>query len=193
MFDDQMVFGFAEEPIEEINQPSAPIDYPDPNVIRDTDCKTIRMFKANLFYKNGELVWRVKKGKVDSGHKAGYLENGYTRVTLKGRRFYSHTIIWRMFFGNYNQKTHKVDHKNGKDKGDAIENLRLATNSQNAQNRIRTRGDMYGVSWHKANRKWRSAIMVNGTKHEKFFHKKESAAAWRRMMEEKLHGEYSSR
>jgi hypothetical protein len=193
MFDDQMVFGFAEEPIEEINQPSAPIDYPDPNVIRETDCKTIRMFKANLFYKNGELFWRTKRGKVNSGHKAGHLQNGYTRVTLKRRKFFSHTIIWRMFFGNYNQKTHKVDHKNGKDKGDAIENLRLATNSQNAQNRIRSKGIMHGICWHKEKRKWRAEIMGNGIKYDKCFYKKENAIAWRRMMEEKLHGEYLSR
>lgn len=195
MFDDQMVFGFADEPIEEINQPSAPIDYPDPNVIRETDCKTIRMFKANFFYKNGELIWRARSNNVKkAGEKVGYLTKlGYTRVKLKGRSFYLHVIIWKMFFGNYDQKTYKIDHKNGADKGDAIENLRLATNSQNAQNRIRSRGDMHGVSWHKASRKWRSAIIVNGTKHEKFFHKKENAIAWRKMMEEKLHGEYSSR
>lgn len=193
MFDDQMVFGFAEEPIEEINQPSAPIDYPDPNVIRETDCKTIRMFKANLFYKNGELFWRTKRGKVNSGQKAGHLQNGYTRINLKGKRFFVHTIIWRMFFGDYNQKTHIVDHKNGKDKGNAIENLRLATKSQNAMNMKRKRGELHGVHWKKEKRKWRADIMANGIRHQKFFHKKENAIAWRRMMEEKLHGEYSSR
>lgn len=194
MFDDQMVFGFAEEPIEEINQPSAPIDYPDPNVIRDTDCKTIRMFKANWFYKNGELIWRARSNKINAGQKAGSLtKEGYTRVKLKGKNFYSHTVIWRMFFGNYDQKTYKIDHKNGVDKGNAIENLRLATASQNMINKIKSKGDMHGVSWDKGSRKWRSQIKVNGTKHDKFFHKKENAIAWRRMMEEKLHGEYSSR
>lgn len=191
MFDDQMVFGFAEEPIEEINQPSAPIDYPDPNVIRETDCHFIKMIKSRFYYQNGNLIWRQGLRK---GLKAGYkMADGYNQVELKNKKFMIHILIWKMFFGNYDSNKYVIDHKNGKEDGDCIENLRLATKSQNAMNIKRKRGEMHGIHWDKKSRKWRATIKKDGIKYVKFFHKKENAIAWRKMMEQKLHKEYLAR
>ena len=59
----------------------------------------------------------------------------------------------------------QVDHRNGDGLDNRKENLRLATPSQNQQNRhnlsLNTSG-YRGVTWHKKCQKWQSVIKLNG-------------------------------
>ena len=62
----------------------------------------------------------------------------------------------------------KVDHRDHDTLNNTRGNLRLATVSQNAANRLgadRTnKCGIRGVFWHKGNRKWAASIRVNGKK-----------------------------
>jgi HNH endonuclease/AP2 domain len=73
-----------------------------------------------------------------------------------------------------------VDHIDGNSLNDQRENLRLATDSQNARNRGKQRGcsSIYkGVSWHNGNKRWRAYIKHLGvTRHLGYFDSEIEAA-----------------
>jgi hypothetical protein len=59
----------------------------------------------------------------------------------------------------------EVDHQDGNGLRNTRDNLRLATKSQNAQNKKKPCGGtsrFKGVSWRESNKKWRAQIRANG-------------------------------
>lgn len=60
----------------------------------------------------------------------------------------------------------EIDHINGDESDNRICNLRLATKSENQQNKRRPRKDnkagLLGVCWFERAKKWRAQITVNG-------------------------------
>ncbi len=61
-----------------------------------------------------------------------------------------------------------IDHINGDGYDNRIENLRLATQSQNTMNfkgcRVDSKHNARGVSWNISNKKWESSICVKGNR-----------------------------
>lgn len=83
--------------------------------------------------------------------------NGYLSVCVDGRRCGVHRLIWALHFGGWPKG--EIDHINGSRTDNRLQNLRLATSSQNHCNSKPRRGGMKGVSKHRNS--WVAQITVN--------------------------------
>lgn len=113
----------------------------------------------------GLFRWRKTPANgVKVGDVAGYDNGqGYRKITIKGRHFRAHHLAWAMMHGEYPDGV--VDHINGIRDDNRIVNLRLATHSQNSQNRRchqNNRAGLKGVSWRARERRWHAHIRVDG-------------------------------
>lgn len=103
----------------------------------------------------GWFRWRVSRGTRRAGSLAGTYSQGYIRVKLLGAQYMAHRLAW--LYVNGNLPTTEIDHINRVRNDNRIENLRLATHSQNTRNaniRIDNKTGVRGVSWHKQSRSW---------------------------------------
>lgn len=88
-------------------------------------------------YKNGMLLWRSNsvRGKVKAGDRAGYVDtDGYRAVGISGVYYKEHRVIWRMHHPRSLMPT-ILDHIDGDRSNNKIENLRVATASENMRNK----------------------------------------------------------
>lgn len=120
----------------------------------------------NLFeYKEGMLYWRIKpknsrsaKGNMEAGSQSG---NGYKKVTVNKKAFYTHQIIFLMQHG-YIPKL--IDHVDGNSKNNNIDNLRESNKSLNACNAktpVTNTSGHKGVIWSKREKKWIARVQIN--------------------------------
>jgi hypothetical protein len=107
-------------------------------------------------YRDGALYWRPGHGRTNGplGSRAG--REGRLQVHVDGVARYVHHLVWLYHHDEW--PIGQVDHINGNKHDHRIENLRVVTNSQNAQNRR-----IRGVTFEKrqATRPWRARIMVD--------------------------------
>jgi hypothetical protein len=100
----------------------------------------------------------------------GFLQQGYLCVVLwhhgKERKFRLHQLAWLYVHGVWPDPM--LDHINGIKTDNRINNLRIVTNAQNAQNRTiyKTKSDLpksgfKGVHWVRSSNKWRASIGCN--------------------------------
>lgn len=90
-------------------------------------------------------------------------KNGYLYGTIDNSHLLSHRVIMAMQLGYWPKET--VDHINGDRTDNRLENLRLATRSQQSRNTSSAKGgtsQYLGVSWRANRSKWRSVIFVDG-------------------------------
>lgn len=130
--------------------------------------------------KTGNLIWKRKVAyRIKVGDKAGRTNSsGYIQISVGGRFYLAHRLVWLIFHGEIPDSD--IDHINGDRKDNRIENLRIATRSENSQNQRRCRLDsksgVIGVSWKSKNNKWRAQININGkVTHIGLFEDKEAA------------------
>jgi HNH endonuclease len=165
--------------------------------------KTIRPLPSQeelyrLFeYKEGNLYWKIKASRrIKIGDKAGCLLScGYIQLKIYTVNYLIHRIIWCYHFGPIVDKL-QIDHIDGNKTNNIIENLRLATNSQNQFNNKRARRNskshILGVDWSKASSKWRAQICKNNKKiHLGFFVNQEDAIAARKAAELQYFAEFA--
>lgn len=114
-----------------------------------SDETLLRAMKLRYRYDeiNGRLVW--EKPLRNMTKKPGDIVGGktsrrYASVFLLGHRFSVHRLIWLWHHGHY--PTGNIDHINGNQHDNRIENLRIATPAQNAANRVRKSKHGPGVS-----------------------------------------------
>jgi hypothetical protein len=145
-------------------------------------------------YRDGELFWRTRPAThfVDvwrqrifnsrqAGTKAGSICSGYLMVNFGFGKVSVHRLVYLMHHGNLPKE---IDHIDGNKTNNKIENLRVATHSQNLRNvgisSANTSGHK-GVSLHKASGKWAAHIRVDGKMmHLGLFSCAKDAAAARR-------------
>lgn len=88
--------------------------------------------------------------------------NGYCQVSFKGRIVYYHRLLWILVNGPIPEGI-VLDHKDGDKLNNNLENLRLLTNRENAQNtKYHRDGSLPGVHWYKQCAKWQAYIQVDG-------------------------------
>jgi hypothetical protein len=124
-------------------------------------------FWADLQYEpeTGKF-YRLKSARsVKAGDEAGCLNPStqYWIIRVGGRSYRRGRLAWLYMTGRW--PIAQIDHINGVKTDDRIENLREATNSQNALNKRRTRQNtsgFKGVTWHKRTRRWHAQINIGG-------------------------------
>lgn len=149
-------------------------------------------------YVDGHLYWKIKPSdNVSVGDQAGTLDtNGYRKISVDGERYLEHILIWIYHNGTI-PKGFEVDHKDPSMKwNNSIENLRLATRSQNNCNHNKSKRNtsgVKGVCWNKKCGKWEARVMLNGKYHSAGLHLNlidaENAV---RELRVKLHGAFAN-
>lgn len=86
--------------------------------------------------------------------------DGYVRVRRDGKEFRAHRIIWEIFHGPIPDGM-LVDHKDGNVRNNRIENLRLATRTQNNANRVKQDFSCLPKGVAKVGNKFRARITRN--------------------------------
>lgn len=122
--------------------------------------------KEHFEYKDGELYWKKKPSKksihVKVGNLAGTIcDNLYKQVSLGGKFYYTHRLIFAMFYGYFPKS---IDHIDRNPQNNKIENLREATQSQNNYNASIRKDNTSGfknVYWDKRRNQWVVMIKVN--------------------------------
>ena len=117
-------------------------------------------------YRNGSLFWKVKPAKqIAIGSEAGCKNShGYCVVRVDGVLYGVHRIIFLMHHG-YLPKY--IDHADRNPINNRIENLREASASENAYNKVaqsNNRSGCKGVHWKKQIKHWSVEIQVNKVK-----------------------------
>jgi elongation factor P hydroxylase len=84
-----------------------------------------------------------------------------------------------------------IDHVNGDSLDNRIDNLRLASRAQNANNSVKVASGFKNVTLHRSGR-WRVQMRVNGKqRHFGYFDCKDEAISVAREMMDKYHGEFA--
>lgn len=145
----------------------------------------------------GEIRYREATNRTRVGSVAGSLsERGYRYIQFKGRKYMAHHIAWAMHYGEWPPERVEIDHENRDASDNRIDNLRLASRSQNNLNRGRLRNNragLKGVTFHKSMGRWRATISVDGRhKHIGYYPTPEEAHAAYVKAAYDFHGEFAN-
>ena len=149
----------------------------------------------------GVIIWKKKTG-INSPIKIGQ-EAGWDKVkteTLSYRvirfnhtLYKAHRLAYYMHHGTDPRNT-DIDHEDGNGLNNKINNLRVATRSENGRNRKLQKNNTSGatgVTWHKVRKRWVAAIKVNGKQiHLGVYINKEDAIQARKEAEKKYFGKF---
>ena len=145
-----------------------------------------------FYYSDGVLYWAVDGcNQVKSGSPAGWVDGKYKRVEINRKVYLVHRIIYMMHHGYLPEF---VDHINGNPQDNRIVNLRAATRSENNRNSApkRCTSGVKGVSWVRANKKWKAQLCYEGKQHYLgLYDTLEEAAEVVRKAREQHHGEFA--
>lgn len=142
-------------------------------------------------YRDGSLYLKDYPGLATP---LGFITHeGYVQVAYKDVVRYAHCIIWEICNGAI-PEGYEVDHRDTVRHHNRIENLRLATKSQNQFNRGKSKNNKSGykgVSWSSQKQKWRAAIRINNSsKHLGYFDDVIAAAICYDTAAKAMHGDF---
>jgi hypothetical protein len=172
----------------------------DSTSVVDGDGLFIQRIRELLNYcpTTGLFTWKVsRRGTAKAGSRAGCRNNeGYLIVGIDGVYYKAHRLAYAIHHGTMPPRGTLVDHIDGNPANNRIENLRLATRSENGQNRQhlskRNSSGVTGVYWYIRDQKWQARIKVNDRSiHLGLFTNKQDAIAARRIAEAKHFGEFA--
>lgn len=114
--------------------------------------KHIAVDENGILYRNGKKV-NIKP------HRDGYLY-----ISVKGETYPAHRIAYSLQSGRTPSTDEFVDHINGDQTDNRLQNLRLVPhrlNMKNQKTRNTNQSGCTGVHWDKSVNKWRAKITVN--------------------------------
>ncbi len=129
---------------------------------------TQERLKSLVYYTDeGNLRWKRAKGRAAHGAALGWKSgNGYVRTRVDNYETAVHRLIWLYHYGELPDKD--VDHINGVRDDNRIENLRLASRSQNNMNYskpVNNTSGIRGVYQDKVSGLWYWQVKYEGTVH----------------------------
>ena len=115
---------------------------------------------------SGVLTWRIcTSNRVKVGDVAGWSGEGncfgYTQISIDGILYLAHHLIWFYVYGEW---PIQIDHRDLDKSNNKLDNLRLATQSQNCGNLPKPKHNTSGykgVSWEKKRNYWIAQISLN--------------------------------
>lgn len=113
---------------------------------------------------DGKLFWnKTSSSKAVAGSEAGWMDkDGYIVVTIRGKKLRAARLVMMIHGVDVPKRMH-VDHINGNITDNRIENLRIATPSQNSCNRRTQINNTTGAKGCvKAGKKYQAQIQVAG-------------------------------
>ena len=168
---------------------------------RSNQLMSIYALINDLFeYRDGELYWKERPSRrVDISKPAGYInDRGYRRIKIKGKAYRAHRLMYQMFNEHWDitdtSQDNSVDHADRNPLNNNIDNLRIATSSENNCNSGKQKNNTSGttgVCWDKSSGKWKVRVAVNKKQHYGgYFVNKEDAISKATQMRDELHGEF---
>jgi len=146
----------------------------------------------------GTLTWKKKTSnlsRIKIGQEAGtkVSSSGYINIIFKKKNYLAHRVAYFIYHG-VDPKEKQVDHIDGDHFNNKIDNLRLATNSENIRNRPfqkNNKSGIVGVSWYEISKKWVAYVSIMKKRiHLGYFDDIEEAKAVRIEAEKKYFGEF---
>jgi HNH endonuclease len=142
---------------------------------------------------NGGLVRKKTSTNSPAGQEVGFAgRNGYVYAMVEGKTYPLHRLVW-MWHGNPDTKS--LDHIDCDASNNRIENLRIASKSQNMQNRgipSNNTSGTKGIHWHRGKKRWCVRIGVFGVrKYIGYFKDLELAELVAIEARNKYHGAYA--
>lgn len=94
-------------------------------------------------------------------------DNGYNAGGILGKVYSAHRVAWALHHGSWIPDGVEIDHVNRDPSDNRIENLRLATKTQNGHNKTmrRERSPYIGVTWHAPSEKWVAKVAKDKVVH----------------------------
>lgn len=138
----------------------------------------------------GIFVWLVnRKGPgAKIGERAGSQhDRGYRTIKVNQITYAEHHLAWLYIHGVLPEY---VDHTDRDPSNNRIKNLRLATRSENQQNRIVQRNNKLGVKGVMLDQKtgrYHTTFTINKQVSRTIFNTLDEAKCWRKTMEDKFH------
>jgi hypothetical protein len=132
---------------------------------------------------------------------AGCIEGeGYRVIKIKGKVYKAHRLIYHMFNEKWDitdtSQNNSIDHRDNDPSNNNIDNLRVATSSQNRANSGNLKNNISNaknVYWNKERGNWRVRVRLNYKNHcGGSFVNKEDAIAKAIQMRDELHGEFAN-
>lgn len=145
----------------------------------------------------GLLIWRARAGDTReikrwnsryAGKRAGSAHGERRRLAIEGRGYYEHRVIWLIATGEWPPE--ELDHKNRQPGENRIDNLRLATGSQNNCNsklRSDNTSGFKGVFWDRT--RWVAKI---GSRYVGSYKTREDAARAYAEAARRVYGEFAN-
>lgn len=145
--------------------------------------------ETGLFY---WLVARKRGGAI--GDLAGHTSRqGYVVLGVDGKHYKAHRLAWLYFHGE--MPTAELDHINLNKSDNRVENLRLASRSQNRSNTRAYKNSasgQKGVSLHGMTGRWQASISANGKqKYLGLFDNRDDAVVAYACAANEMHGEFA--
>ena len=117
----------------------------------------------------GIIIWKkTTKPHMKVGAEAGSLnvrpKTSYRLIQLNHSKYKAHRLAYYMYHG-IDPAEKQIDHIDGNGLNNKINNLRLATHSDNGKNRNLNKNNTSGVTgviWGKQRGRWRAQIKLNG-------------------------------
>ena len=147
-------------------------------------------------YKDGNLIYKIKTSKkMNIGDEAGHISpRGYITISINYKIYMAHRLVWMFHYGDIPTGI-QIDHINQNKSDNRIENLRLATISQNHYNITKRKNNTSGykgVSRYRRGKKWEAVMSHNNKKiHLGLFATPELASEAYKEAAIKLQGEFA--